>query len=103
MQSTLKIGNQKIVVTHPEGTELKMEDGRLSAQVPSHRSIEAQLNEEMSKHGVQWGDAIAWATSSLGIQPCPACKKRIHILNRAKQLGIVETVRQIKETFRGSK
>lgn len=103
MQSTLLIGDKKIVVTHPEGTTLTMKEGTLTAAPASHRSLEAQLTEAMSKDGIQWGDAIAWATHQLGIEQCAACKSRQHILNRAKSLGIVEVVRQIKDTFRGSK
>ena len=101
MQSMLKIGNQTIAVTHPEGTELMIEGGRLSAAIPSHRSLEAQLNESMHNEGIQWGDAIAWATSKLGIEQCAACKARQALLNQVKSLGVKETLRQIKETFRG--
>lgn len=102
MKSMLKIGNQVIAVDHPDGTELTMEGGKLSATIPSHRSLEAQLNEAMSKEGIQWGDAIAWATSKLGIEPCAACKSRQQILNRVKILGVKEVLRQIKGTFNGS-
>ena len=103
MQSTLKIGGKKILVTHPAGTELTMEGGKLSATIPSHRSLEAQLTEAMGQEGIQWGDAIAWATSKLGIDACAACKARQQILNHVKSLGMKETLLQIKETFRGSR
>jgi len=99
MHSVLKIGDKKILVTHPEGTELKMEGGVLSATSSSHRSLEAQLKEQMGQEGVQWGDAIAWATKKLGIEACAPCKARQNILNHAKQLGIRETIKQIKDTF----
>src|SRR5689334_21665148 len=103
MQSMLKIGNQQILVNHPDGTTLTMEGGTLRASAPSHCSVEAQLTEEMGKQGIQWRDAIAWATSKAGISPCPPCKARQRILNNAKNLGVMETIRQIKDTFRGSK
>jgi hypothetical protein len=95
----LKIGNQVIKVTHPDGTELTMEGGKLTASAPSHRSLEAQFNEELGKEGVKWGDAVAWITKKVGIEQCAACRSRQYILNHLKQLGVRETVRQIKETF----
>ena len=103
MKTMLRIGDKKIAVEHPEGTTLALEGNRISVDMPSHRSLESQLNDAMGKEGIQWGDAIAWATSKLGIQACAACKARQRILNHAKSLGIQETVRQIKETFRGSR
>ena len=102
MRSLLKIGTQQIVVEHPEGTELQMKDGKLSAE-PSHRSTEHQLREELGKQGVQWGDAIAWATHKVGLNQCAACKKRQALLNQVSQLGVVETARQVARTFRGGK
>ena len=103
MDSMLKIGDKKIKVTHPEGTELVIEGGKLTAQVPSHRSLEAQFNEAIGQEGIKWGDAIAWATSKMGIQQCAPCKSRQHILNQLRSLGVKETLRQIKETFNGGK
>lgn len=99
MKSTLRIGSKTIAVEHPEGTELVMDNGKLSAKV--HRSLEHDLKEELGKQGIQWGDALAWATHKAGIQQCAGCVKRQHLMNSAKQLGIVETVRQIAGTFRG--
>lgn len=103
MKTMLKIGDKKIVVNHPAGTSLNLEGGRLSMNMESHRSLESQLTNAMGQEGVKWGDAIAWATKHLGIEACAACKARQRILNHAKSLGIAETVRQIKETFRGVK
>lgn len=102
MQSVLKIGDKKIVVSHPDGTNLKMNDGVLSTET-SHRSFEHELRVGLQHEGILWGDAMAWATKQMGIESCPTCVKRIAILNKAKQLGLVETFRQIKETFRGRK
>ena len=98
MRSVLKIGDKQIAVEHPDGSELQIEGGKLSFV---QRSVEHQLNEELGKHGIAWGDAIAWATHKAGIKQCAECKKRQVILNQAKRLGVVETVRQIAETFRG--
>ena len=103
MKSMLKIGDKRIMVEHPAGTSLTMEGGRLQVESPSHRSLEYQLNDAMGKEDIKWGDAIAWATSKLGIEACAACRARQRILNHAKQLGIAETIRQIKETFHGGR
>jgi hypothetical protein len=103
MHSTLKIGNQVIKVTHPQGTTLTFEGGKLLTSPASHRSVEAQFNEALGNEGFQWGDAVAWVTSKAGIEPCSECSARRLILNQAKRLGIKETIRQIRETFHGSK
>lgn len=102
MKTLLRIGDKQIAIEHPEGTELQMEGNRLYAEA-APRSLEHQLTEEMGKQGIQWGDAIAWATHKMGIQQCAACAKRQFILNRVKQAGLVETVKQIAETLRGGK
>lgn len=57
------------------------------------------VDEELAKHGVQWGDAIAWVTKKIGMKQCAPCKARQEILNSASELGWVETIKQIKGTF----
>lgn len=59
------------------------------------RDVEAELERQ----GVAWGDAIAWVTKRLGVKQCAPCKARQEILNHAKELGWGETLRQIRETF----
>ena len=103
MQTFIKIGDKIITVNHEAGTELSFEDGKLTSGVPSHRSLEAQINEALGDAGIQWGDAVKWVTEKLGIEACAACKSRQKILNQAKNLGVAETIRQIKGTFSGSK
>ena len=103
MKSTLRIGGRDIVVSHPENVQLRMEGNTLKAETEHTRSLETQMKEELGKQGLKWGDAVAWVTTKMGIEPCPACKQRQRILNSAKQLGVRETVRQIKETFSGSR
>lgn len=56
------------------------------------------VDTELEKQGIQWGNAIAWVTKRLGIQQCAPCKARQEILNHAQELGWSETLRQIKET-----
>ena len=102
MKSMLKLGGKQIVVTHPDDTTLKMEDGVLSTEF-AERSLEHQLTTGLQHEGILWGEAVAWATAQMGIEACPKCVERKVILNKAKQLGLKETFRQIKETFRGSK
>lgn len=57
--------------------------------------VEAKITEA----GIQWGSAIKWVTSKVGIKQCSACKAREVILNHAKELGWAETLRQLKETI----
>lgn len=54
---------------------------------------------KMEAAGVQWGDAIAWVTKRLGIEQCAPCKARQEILNKVKEVGWIETFKQIKETL----
>lgn len=103
MQTLLTIGTQQIVIDHPQDIELSFDGHTLRSTLKSHRSLEAQLNEALGSEGIQWGDAIAWATDKAGVKPCAPCKSRIHILNHVKQLGLKETLRQLKETFHGSR
>jgi hypothetical protein len=103
MKTVLRIGDKKIAIEHPAGSTLTLEGGKLEVASPSHRSLESQLNDAMGKEGIKWGDAIAWATTKLGLEACAACKARQRILNQAKSLGIAETIRQIKGTFNGVK
>lgn len=102
MKSILKIGDKQIVVNHPDNTNLTL-NGSILQTEPTNRSWEHQVKEEFSKEGVQWGDAVKWVTSKMGIQQCAGCKSRQHILNQANQLGLKETIRQIKDTFSGSR
>lgn len=101
-KSVLKIDGRTIIVSHPEGTTIKMEGGTLSTEA-SHRSLEKQIISGLQKEGIQWGDAVAWATAKAGIEGCASCKQRQLILNQVKSLGLKEAFRQIKDTFRGSK
>lgn len=101
MKTMLRIGDRKIAIEHPTGTTITLEGGKLEVETPANRSLESKLTDAMGKEGIQWGDAIAWATSKLGIQECAGCKARRQILNQAKNLGIAETIRQIKETYGG--
>ena len=53
----------------------------------------------MAQHGVQWGSAVKWVASRIGIKQCSACKAREEILNHVKEHGWAETIRQLKETY----
>ena len=57
------------------------------------------VDDELASHGVQWGDAIAWATKKLGIRQCAPCKARRLILNNVSKNGWADTIKQIKGTF----
>lgn len=56
-----------------------------------------ELQVELVKAGIPWGDAIAWATKSIGIEGCEACKSNQALYNQSFKLGLKETIRRIKE------
>ena len=58
------------------------------------------LNDHLEKEGIQWGDAVKWVASRLGVKQCAPCRARQEILNNASNLGWTETIRQIKSTFK---
>lgn len=60
---------------------------------------EQELRSGISNAGIQWGDAVAKLTKVFGIKPCSSCEKRRQIMNAAKDLGIKETLRKLKETL----
>lgn len=57
------------------------------------------VDTQLEKAGIKWGDTIAWVTKRLGIKQCAPCKARQEILNHASEHGWKETLRQIKGTF----
>lgn len=58
-----------------------------------------EVDAKIAEAGIQWGSAIKWVTSKVGVKQCSACKAREVILNHAKELGWAETLKQLKETF----
>ena len=66
-----------------------------SAAPPMTKDL-IELNETLEKEGIQWGDAIAWATEKAGIKQCPACHARQLILNEAGANGLPLTIKSIK-------
>lgn len=88
----------------PEGTpyqRLKGEEivGTLWNCGPNEVATD-EVERELEKAGVKWGDAVAWVTKKFGIQQCSRCKARQEIMNHASELGFAETMKQIKETFK---
>jgi hypothetical protein len=59
-----------------------------------------ELQTELIKSGIRWGDAIAWVTESVGIKGCAACKKNQELFNISLKLGAKETVRRIKNAIK---
>lgn len=97
METQIKIGNHRVMVRHPEGTTLRAE-GKTLVTDPQ-RPEDAKFRKELEASGLQWGDAVKWITSKLGVEQCAACRSRQEILNHAKQLGWGETIRQIRATL----
>lgn len=97
MESQLKIGNHRVQVRHPEGTVLRVEGKTLVAD--PQRPEDVRFRQELEREGVKWGDVVKWITTKLGVEQCASCRTRQEILNRARQLGWKEAIRQIKETL----
>ena len=64
--------------------------------VSANDDFQAQLANE----GIQWGDAIAWATKKAKLKQCGGCQARQVIFNNASQVGWVATFKAIKDTFK---
>lgn len=60
------------------------------------------VEQELKAHGLKLGDSISWVTKKLGIKQCAPCKARQEILNHVEKVGWVETIKQIKGTFKGA-
>lgn len=97
METQVKVGEHRVTIRHPEGTVLRREGKTLVAD--PQRPEDVRFRQELQAEGIQWGDAIAWVTSKMGIRQCPPCHARQEILNHARQLGWKEAIRQIKETL----
>lgn len=58
-----------------------------------------EVGDKLTEDGIQWGSAIKWATTQLGLKQCASCKAREVILNHAKENGWIATLKAIKDTF----
>jgi len=58
-----------------------------------------EVDAELQRNGIMWGDAIEWAAKKLGIKQCAPCKARKAILNDASKNGWVATAKAIKATL----
>jgi len=58
-----------------------------------------EVDTMLEKAGIPWGSAIAWTTKKLGIKQCSSCNARQKILDNVAEVGWIETLKQIKETF----
>jgi hypothetical protein len=91
-------GKRELVVE--EGQSYQTAPGELVIDaMPANPTLEAEFEHELRQAGVQWGDLLAKATHAFGIAPCAPCEQRRQILNQAKELGIREVIKRIKETF----
>ena len=96
-----------VVLKMPDGSERKVAENteftlrpgeRVSHSMPDEQ-FESDLETIAQETGLPLGDIIARATKAFGITPCTSCEKRIKILNRIKEAGVVETIKRLKETF----
>ena len=59
--------------------------------------VVSETKKELARSGIKWGDAIAWATSKVGMKGCAPCKANQELYNQSLILGLKETARRIKE------
>ena len=82
---------------HPVGAvntgEIRWDCGKQTVTPPD------EVDKQLANSGLQLGDTIAWVTKKLGVKQCAPCKARQEILNHVKQLGWVETLKQIRQTL----
>jgi hypothetical protein len=62
----------------------------------THQPEQQTIQTVLSHEGIKWGDAIAWATSKVGIKGCAPCKANQELYNQSLKLGLQETARRIK-------
>jgi hypothetical protein len=58
-----------------------------------------EVDAMLEKAGIKWGTAIKRVTSWIGLKQCSGCKAREVILNKSRELGWAETLRQLKDTL----
>lgn len=58
-----------------------------------------EVDAMLEQAGIKWGTAIKKVTGWIGMKQCSACTAREVILDKAHELGWVETLRQLKDTL----
>ena|SRR3990167_9662723 len=104
---------KKILLVRSNGSTRWIDEGQPFRFLPGEKIVEdekgnaittpdedeQELKEGLVAQGIQWGDAVAKLTKVFGIKPCSSCEKRRQILNHAKDLGIKETLKKLKDTL----
>jgi hypothetical protein len=99
-----------IILETPNGTTYRWPDNQARTPVPGEKIVgvdwacgpqilEDEVNARLKEEGIQWGSAIKWVTQRIGLKQCSSCKAREEILNRVKELGWAQTLKELKETF----
>lgn len=101
-----------ILLKGPQGTRTVVEDvpfkflpGEVVVGPVGDDPTEAEVNRELAKEGMGLGDFVAKAIKStrldklFGKTGCSSCERRRQILNMAREQGVVETLKQLKETL----
>jgi len=84
----------------PENTPFRLEAGE--GVIGSERDeTETQLHNELHAEGIGFGDfiekAIKLIPEAIRPQHCSQCEKRKQVLNRVRELGVKETLKQLRE------
>jgi hypothetical protein len=101
-----------ILLKGPEGTRTIVE-GETFRFMPGEFVVgpvgddptEGEINQELAKEGMGLGDLVAKAIHStkldvlFGKTHCTTCERRRQILNLARAQGVMETLKQLKETL----
>lgn len=88
-----------------EGDVFRFLPGEFVVGSTGEDPTEAQLAQELAKEGIGLGDMVAKAIKStrldrlFGKTNCTACERRRQILNMAREQGVLETLKQLKETL----
>ena len=73
--------------------------GRIDWECAGNEHDPAKMAAIMASNGIQWGSAVKWVASRIGIKQCSACTAREEILNHAREKGWAATIKELKETF----
>lgn len=96
-----------IIIEDANGKQRTVEEGQVFTLREGEKVIGSTAAVEEQKEladvargtGLLLGDAVAKMTKAFGIKPCSACEQRRKILNRIRQQGVAETIKQLKETL----
>jgi len=100
-----------IIIETPQGTRYTWPDNTPRRAIPGEQIVgidwaceptntyEDTLADLLQREEIPWGKVVKYAALKLGAKHCSRCSAREVILDEAKTLGWVETMKRLKETL----